>query len=109
MEKENEIIIKECVDMLEKIHSSINYLNSGIKDNNKDVIKQCNKIDDIIEYLNSLAKQDKEIQIYYFEDWLKWLNENQIPINIKHMNFKEYYQNLETFENNYIEFLESIK
>ena len=56
MEKENEIIIKECVDMLEKIHSSINYLNSGIKDNNKDVIKQCNKIDDIIEYLNELNK-----------------------------------------------------
>jgi|TARA_Y100000004_G_scaffold102267_1_gene114743 hypothetical protein len=56
MEKENKIIIKECVDMLEKIHSSINYLNSEIKDNNKDVIKQCNKIDDIIEYLNNLNK-----------------------------------------------------
>ena len=52
MEKENEIIIKECVDMLEKVHSAINYLNCGIKDNKKDSIKYCNKIDDIIDYLN---------------------------------------------------------
>ena len=55
---EKEIIIKECIDMLEKTHSAINYLNNGIKDNNKDVIKQCNKIDDIIEYLNELNKQN---------------------------------------------------
>ncbi len=53
---EKEIVIKECVEMLEKIHSAINHLNSEIKDNNKDVIKQCNKIDDIIEYLNELNK-----------------------------------------------------
>ena len=51
MEKENEIIIKECIDMLEKVHSAINYLNAETKDNNKDVIKHCNKIDEIIEYL----------------------------------------------------------
>tara|TARA_R100001510_G_C7538300_1_gene126951 strand:+ start:436 stop:600 length:165 start_codon:yes stop_codon:yes gene_type:complete len=51
MEKENEIIIKECIDMLEKVHSAINYLNAETKDNNKDVIKYCNKIDEIIEYL----------------------------------------------------------
>ena len=52
MEKdEKEFIIKECIDMLEKVHSSINYLNAEIKDNNKDVIKYCNKIDEIIEYL----------------------------------------------------------
>lgn len=44
-------------------------------------------------------------KIYHFEDWLTWLNENQIPINIEHMYFKEHYQNLETFENNYIKFL----
>ena len=56
MEKENEIIIKECVDMLEKIHTSINHLNSGKKENNENVIKYCNKIDNIIEYLNELNK-----------------------------------------------------
>ncbi len=50
-----------------------------------------------------------ETKIYHFEDWLTWLNENQIPISIEHMYFKEHYQNLETFENNYIEFLETIK
>ena len=54
MEKENEIIIKECVDMLEKIHTSINHLNSGKKENNENVINYCNKIDNIIEYLNEL-------------------------------------------------------
>jgi hypothetical protein len=53
---EKKIIIKECVYRLEEIYSAINYLNAGIKDNNEDVIKQCNKIDDIIEYLNNLNK-----------------------------------------------------
>tara|TARA_R100001163_G_scaffold39149_1_gene29824 strand:- start:659 stop:814 length:156 start_codon:yes stop_codon:yes gene_type:complete len=43
-------------------------------------------------------------KIYHFEDWLIWLNENQIPVNTKHIYFKEYYQNLETFENNYKNF-----
>ena len=45
-----------------------------------------------------------EIKIYHFEDWLIWLNENQIPISIEHMYFKEHYQNLETFETNYHNF-----
>tara|TARA_Y100001937_G_scaffold108643_1_gene152481 strand:- start:255 stop:425 length:171 start_codon:yes stop_codon:yes gene_type:complete len=52
--KENKIIIKECVDMLEKTHTAINHLNNGIKENNKNVIKYCSKIDDIIEYLKEL-------------------------------------------------------
>ena len=43
-------------------------------------------------------------KIYHFEDWLIWLNKNRIPVNTKHMYFKEYYQNLKTFENNYKNF-----
>ncbi len=43
-------------------------------------------------------------KIYYFQDWLIWLNKKQIPVNIKHMYFEEQYQNLETFENNYKNF-----
>jgi hypothetical protein len=35
-----------------------------------------------------------------FEKWLKWLNTKSIKITIEHEYFKEYYQNLETFENN---------
>ena len=44
-------------------------------------------------------------KIYHFEEWLIWLNEKQISVNIKHMYLKDEYQNLETFENNYIKFL----
>tara|TARA_Y100001937_G_C7136752_1_gene340402 strand:- start:16631 stop:16804 length:174 start_codon:yes stop_codon:yes gene_type:complete len=51
---ENKIIIKECIDMLEKTHTAINHLNSGIKENNENVIKYCSKIDDVIEYLKQL-------------------------------------------------------
>ena len=44
-------------------------------------------------------------KIYHFDDWLTWLNINHIPVDIKHVDFKEHYQNLESFENNYKNFM----
>ena len=47
----------------------------------------------------------QKTKIYNFNDWLKWLNKKQIKINVEHINFKEHYQNLKTFENNYRNYL----
>lgn len=35
-----------------------------------------------------------------FDEWIEWLNTNNIQVNIKHEDFKEYYNNLDTPELN---------
>lgn len=51
---ESKEIARECVGMLEKIHSAINHLNCGVKENNNEVINQCNKIDNLIDYFKNI-------------------------------------------------------
>jgi len=51
---ESKEIARECVGMLEKIHSAINHLNCGVKENNNEVINKCNKIDNLIDYFKNI-------------------------------------------------------
>ena len=54
---ESKEIARECVVMLEKIHTAINHLNCGVKENNNQVINQCNTIDTLIDYFKIIMSK----------------------------------------------------
>jgi len=47
-----------------------------------------------------LEEFKEEVSTNSFEDWIEWLSNNGKQVTIDHEDFKEHYNNLETFEDN---------